>query len=295
MAKIKLRSQAEYFTPLEYKEVDGRAFHDAAVSRKELPDHKLLELYKIMGLSLEVTRMPYVNFRIEDSDLDNDDMTKLHQESFINDVIPKKIKENIKSNRKVRILSLGAGIGAYAEQIRQAFPEDVRVFTTGLNRRYVELARANLAKYTDLKNPKESDLPESDDQREYVLEKASMFLKFKNLIGDKPLTQDDFKWQSITQLKDFPEFDLIEDTYGEFLYDSNAKPELVENYLILVIKKLLPGGRASIVPVTFEEGSYNPIVDILERLKKTLNEKNGFEYSITNGLNGTGCLKINKI
>lgn len=177
----------------------------------------------------------YTHDRIEEDDRYRGlGIEELHRASFLEDEIPRLI-EKMRGRGKVRILDVGAGIGAFDEQVRRRFGDAVRVYSTGLRKKSVLAARKN-KKF----RVREVKLP-------------------------KNLGADDLKWRSVRQLSDFEEFDLIVDTWGEFVYGYSglgeyrriAKDDLgrVKEYLNIVAKKLRPGGMASIFPIFLTEKS----------------------------------------
>lgn len=74
----------------------------------------------------------------------------------------------------------------------------------------------------------------------------------KKLAGERrELHKDDLKWRSVLQLTEYPEFDLVLDTYGEATYGPVNKQES-EAYVHAIVSKLQPGGVVSmIVGATF--------------------------------------------
>lgn len=180
-------------------------------------------------------RYPFTRTENDREYLDRDPIDKYHGQSFITEVIPE-LKRN-KKEGKIKILILGAGAALYADQIRGIFKDDIVVFT-GLKKKNAKLARKELAKqfWHPLKEPK--------------------------------LNKRDLIQPSILFLHDFPEFDLIIDTYGEQFYSTNVIEERekdgnwsyvaaerkipeTKEYLSAVIKKLAIGGKASISPFSF--------------------------------------------
>ncbi len=147
------------------------------------------------------------------------DIAPIHGISFIKEVIPDLISKK-KNGEKVKILDLGAGAAFFTDEIRKEFGDKVEVFSTGLRKRKAKDFRAMY-------------LPEEDRQ----------------------LHPNDLKWRSVLQLSDFEEFDLIVDTFGELNYttepieyNSSMAEARITEYLTAVIKKLKPGGLASIAP-----------------------------------------------
>jgi hypothetical protein len=117
----------------------------------------------------------------------------------------------------VNILDVGAGAATFSDEIRNKFGDKVQVYSTGLSKKVA---------------------------RDYR----------KNNELDK-LHPNDLKWRSILELSAFEEFDLIIDTIGEFSYSvaglqqkekGGESPEKAQEYLQAVVKKLRPGGVASI-------------------------------------------------
>lgn len=161
----------------------------------------------------------YTFYRSDSSPDSFNNVSEIHGVSFIKDVIPGLIAKK-KKGEKVRILDIGAGAAFLSDEIRKAFGDTVKVYSTGLSRKVAESYRA------------------------------------KNLgVESRKLHPDDLKWHSVLELSDFEEFDLIIDTFGEFSYDvagvqkkdkQPESPEKALEYLTAVIKKLKPGGLASI-------------------------------------------------
>lgn len=157
-------------------------------------------------------------------------ISKAQELYFIRDIIPKMLERKRTQGEKeyANILDVGGGIGLYAQQIRDNFgPEKVRVYTTGLRKR--------LAK------------------------------KVREKRGGR-LDKDDLRWRSILQLRDFPEFDLILDTWGEFYYTDDKNKQ---KYLDAVIKKLLPNGFACIAPIDLDVSAQERVTKFLEIAKES--------------------------
>lgn len=167
----------------------------------------------------------------------------VHSQRFIFDVIPKLLAKKPEGQKKVRVLDVATGAGLWAQQVREHhFNGEVSVVSTGLS-------------------PGE----------------ARRYRKAKGL---PPLHKDDFIAQSILQLNAEEEFDLIVETYGEFHYNLTRKifdPEYLEAYLEMVVRKLNPGGIASIAEFSpkmvdiasdFEQGTVEGILStMLQNLK----------------------------
>ena len=163
------------------------------------------------------------------ADRDPDLIDDEHGLHFIKDVIPKLIKAK-EGKDKVRILDIGGGIGIFTEELRKRFRDAVQVYSTGLRKQPARIFRRKVNEYDE------------------------------NI--SRKLHHDDLKWRSVLQLSDFPEFDLIIDTYGEQYY-GRSDEDTFEMYLRAIIAKLNQGGLASITPI--EQGTKR---NILEKIKK---------------------------
>lgn len=122
------------------------------------------------------------------------------------------VQKLLSKHDQIKILELGAGAGLTTDEIKATFPDDVKskklkVFSTGIKKGIAKETRQNL--------------------------------------GLKKLHCNDLRWRSIKELSDYPEFHLIYETYGELHYSAQRLAEL-EKSLILICKKLMPGGFASI-------------------------------------------------
>jgi len=174
----------------------------------------------------------------------------IHAESFIeyiSELIERIDKDPKQKGRKIMVLDVGGGSGVYAEQLRNVFGDRIRVFTTGLAKRLEKEYRK--------------------DKHPLRVATGQPFFK-----PSEKMHPDDLKWRSILQLHDFPEFDLILDTYGEQLYGGIEDPKWVENkkeiykkYLIAVISKLKTGGKASIAPCVLGSEEFPIFKDELEK------------------------------
>ena len=187
----------------------------------------------------------YFADRIEGNHREDETIEHIHGESFIEKVIPNKLKD-LKPGQKLKILDNGAGAALFVDQIRAAFDDKVDVYSTGISKRVAQTYR-----------------------RDHLLPK----LKLKDL-----------KWRSISQLKDFPEFDLIIDTWGEQYYRTigNRKGENLlvdaseyEKHLEQVVKKLLPGGYASLSPIL--------LPSIVKNCLKGLEKRYSFQWGFLGG------------
>ncbi len=184
------------------------------------------------------------------------------QVSFIKDIIPKLIAKK-KNGEKVKILDIGAGAGFFTDQIRKTFGDKVEVFSTGLSKK---IARGH--------------------RKEYKSE------------GEERLHPNDLKWRSVLELSDFPEFDLIVDTMGEFAYgvrdikDYDAymenNPEKAIEYITALIKKLKPGGFASIATAFYVSFRMMFSDEVLEKLE------NSYHVKIKSPQNRSDILTIQK-
>jgi hypothetical protein len=204
----------------------------------------------------------YVVTRVEGKNYNRDlvqsgfSIESAHHISFIEIVIPELIAQK-KPGEKVKILDVGAGVGAYAEQIRRMFSDKVEVYSTGLSKKAAIGYRKHQKETYDL-SPIESDL---------------------NPPLSSKLHPNELKWRSVKELSDFEEFDLIIDTYGEAFYSKkiygHASEKLTQErmlefstYLSIVVKKLKPGGIISIAPCSIKD-----FIDTTEELGKKLGVK----------------------
>ncbi|MFA6547596.1 MAG: hypothetical protein WCT11_01475 [Candidatus Magasanikbacteria bacterium] len=170
----------------------------------------------------------------------------------------KRVAELLETKKKVKILDIGGGAGLYAQQLRDTFGDKVDVFTTGIRKRNAKLVRQE--------------------------------------VGQK-LHKQDLKWRSVLQLSDYPEFDLIIDTFGESMYgmrnvnengeyDTGLRIKDQEKYFSAVAKKLLPGGYASLFG-TIDAMDYDPtFMKMIHRVEN--------ECGVTAKVYNSGMVKISK-
>ncbi|MEK7540311.1 MAG: hypothetical protein AAB558_03620 [Patescibacteria group bacterium] len=148
-----------------------------------------------------------------------------HGEDFLNQVIPSIIKRvrDQGSKRKVRILDSGCGLGFFTDQIRQKFGEEVAVYGTSIENPVQPEVSANQKKsYIDFIKQHAEELPPGVELD-----------KLKDTIHP-----NDAQFRSIVEMRQFPEFDLIIDTSGEFLYSGKGFMPM-DSYFDLVLKAAL--------------------------------------------------------
>lgn len=153
------------------------------------------------------------------------EMEVLHGESFTGKIIPEMLKK-ISHGEKLKILDNGAGTAYFTEQIRSIpeFVDKVVVYSTGISKQAARKQRRRDGK-------------------------------------DSPLHQNDLKWRSLQELSDFPEFNLIVDSFGEQYYRTSQSNEgwdgievnvqEMKSHISQVISKLATPGYASIAPIFF--------------------------------------------
>ncbi len=186
----------------------------------------------------------YEATRYERAGNDYNSIEQIHGESFIRfieDLIKKRTSED-KPFQRVKILDVGGGAGFYAEQLRNKFGDKVEVFTTGLSKKAAQEAR----------------------RRESSLIEITGSTHIEEPLSQK-LHPNDLKWRSILQLRDYPEFDLIIDTFGEYNYSVKNETDS-KKYLQAVASKLKgPGSRASILLGSKSNDNLEEIKDWLLR------------------------------
>lgn len=166
---------------------------------------------------------------------------EMHGRSFIDEIKKRLADQDAQGvQEKIRVLDCGGGAALYAAQIREIFDKRVDIYTTGLKKSTAKNTRDMLAK--------EIEVPQLISR-----------------LAAKPLHKHDLKWRSVEELRDFPEFDFIIDTFGEKNYTWTDKME----HLKTIVSKLKPGGMASIIPLG--EFGEDPQV-VLEKIKQVFGE-----------------------
>lgn len=180
------------------------------------------EWHDVAAYEKIASRAQYPTYRLESPETGSEAGTvnELHQVSFLDQVIPALLAEH-HEKQPLHILDAGGGIGLFADQIQETFGERVEVFTTGIAKKPVRDFRKKIT----------------------AAAKAGTIHAPQPLAtAERALPDNYLRWRSIEQLSDFPEFDLIIDTIGEFDYTKHP----VE-YWTALIKKLAEGGFASVV------------------------------------------------
>lgn len=136
-----------------------------------------------------------------------------------------------KKNQKLRVLDLGAGSCRLTDELRSRF-RDIKVFSTGLSPKVAEATRRGS--------------------------------------GLGRLHRDDLICQSIEQMRNYPEFDLIFSIYGELHYGPKSHPleecdsNKLKNKLDALIRKLNPGGLGIVSPILDHKGLKDVVKELLQ-------------------------------
>ena len=184
------------------------------------PEQRNDEVVSWQIMARRKERSPNRIFPVDQYDYKADRDIKIIEEehgiSFFEQIIPRLLQSK-KEHEIVKILDIGGGVGIFSAELRKRFGDKIKVYTTGLR-----------------KQP------------------ARMFRRATNYLTpdlSQTIHQDDLKWRSILELKNYPEFDLIVDTYGEQYYGTVTDSEKFTLYIQAIIAKLQPGGIASISPI----------------------------------------------
>ena len=187
------------------------------------------------------------------------EINKKHGVRFIEDIIPQKIK-TLRENgekRNLRVLDLGCGFGFFGDQIRHSGVE-AKVYGTTIKHPSKSKKDAKEALLADLQARNQIK----------ILKKLHGQLKDKQGRNDR-ITQ------SILELHNFPEFDLIIETFGELFYaglddqeKNDTESSLFTQHLEAAIKKLMTGGELYISNLPFCSVKY--LWDNYELLEKKL-------------------------
>jgi SAM-dependent methyltransferase len=177
-------------------------------------------------------------------------INELHGENFLDEVIPKIIAKLRArgSKRKVRILDMGCGLGFFTDQIRARFGNEVEVYGTGIGKASLKRRKANI--FRDIES---GAIPLDPEQKARILSES-----------DGSLHPNDAICNSVEQMRDFPEFDLIIDSEGEIVYAGGngagfyPKADTTQTKLICAIKKLNPGGELFISRIHFHHKNLTP-------------------------------------
>lgn len=125
----------------------------------------------------------------------------------------------------------------------------------------------------------------NEDSRDLLLQSLSRDLS-SNGTERRMIHKNDAKWRSILELSDYPEFDLIFDSFGELLYSrevSHRPDDFRMNFVKVfraALKKLRPGGKLYIASLRSNQIAY------LEKEGGKLQEKYQFSLDWTFGEDG---------
>lgn len=162
-------------------------------------------------------------------------INELHGVDFLNDVIPDIIKRvrSRGAKRKIKILDMGCGLGFFTDQIRAKFGNEVEVYGTGINKASLKKRKEEI-----IRDIRDGTIEMDQAEREQLLSET-----------DGTLHPNDAKWNSVEELSDFPEFDLIVDSEGEMIYAGGTgvgffpKGDSTQEKLFCAIRKLNPDGQ----------------------------------------------------
>ncbi len=146
---------------------------------------------------------------------------------------------HLKPGESVKVLILGGDTAFFNDELRRRFGDSVDVYGTTLETAYSRIRKRDIVqKIQDKNNP----LHLSEGLREYLMDTLSA-----------DIHPNDRKWRSIVQMANFPEFDMIIDTFGEIRYSSSSSEEggarLFELTMRAALLKLQPGGNLYIADV----------------------------------------------
>ncbi len=169
---------------------------------------------------------------------------------------------------KIKVLDVGGGAGIYADNLCEKFQDNITVYTTGLR-------KGNALQY----------------RRTQKIQ--------------TPLRKTYLKWRSISELSNYPEFDIIIDTLGEFYYTTGDRQQIIqhlpkdkitpalEQYVYCAIAKLKDGGLLSVAPLScWLQNHLDLLMSILEDLRKYFPQSH-IHYEIR-GKNEMLALEIRK-
>lgn len=176
----------------------------------------------------------------------------VHERDFLNEEIPAIIErvQQEGTGRKPVILDSGCGLGFFTDQIRAKFGDRVKVYGTS-----IEKSTSRKRKLHIIEKLREGHTWYKKQGMDPV--KKEELLAYYDGVekhGDT-MHPNDAKWRSLREMRDFPEFDLIIDTYGEFYYASiessvdASRKHLFDDLFEAAIKKLRPGGQLYMSPL----------------------------------------------
>lgn len=211
---------------------------------------------------------------------DTKTINEIHGKDFLGDVIPKVIARvrASGSTRKIKILDMGCGLGFFNDQIRAKFGNEVEVYGTGIDKKSLKKRKARVI--SDIKS---GSIEIDKTDKEQLLSET-----------DGSLHPNDARWNSVEELSDSPEFDLIIDSEGEIIYAGGsgvgffAKIDSTQTKLLYAIKKLNPGGQLFVSRIHESHKGLTP-----ER-RQEISEKYGVTIEDNNEAHFSGALKIKK-
>lgn len=156
------------------------------------------------------------------------------------------------AERPIRVLVLGGDVALFNDELRARYGRQVDVVGTTIETAYSRIRkRAIMQDLNDASKPRRL----SDETRQYLLS-----------VLNNDIHPNDRKWRSIVQMRDFPEFDMIIDSYGEITYSAPVSegddPTLFQLTMRAALAKLLPGGDLFVanMPYTFRRQGFSDYV-----------------------------------
>ncbi len=263
----------------------------------EDPEFGVLKVKKI-GAKKHLEDSTLMQTRLEGKfndliEINNGTINSSHGVEFIGDVFPKKV-EKLRAageKRKLKVLNNGAGLGLYNEQVREALGDDVKIIGTSLSN--LKFTREEIVEKTrQAVTRSHAALPDHHIKKKEIPYSKDRETLIKKLLGKGKQKKVDKIRESILELRDFQEFDVILDTYGELYYASmydqiNEDDEKTEFNQIFdaLVRKLLSSGELYIASLY-----KNTAVYMWQNAEK-LEEKYGIQIFFDNIFSKTELLK----
>lgn len=239
------------FLPLEGRYTDTSAGSKIVESRKQA-----IEKHDLKRLQSESSVMTFRLGKTHHDQIDraNGDVETTHQVDFFRHI--QRALEEKKDPRRFQVLLLGSGVGLFNDELRATFGKKIDVKGISLvNEGVLGKQKKMLQRHAVLgTGPFDVGSEEANKELEPRRQRVREVLREGSGVRQQPtVRREDAKWASILDLRDYPEFDLIIDTFDELFYASkepepssrspHERFEMFNWKMRAAIHKLRPGGE----------------------------------------------------
>lgn len=248
--------RGEKFLPISGRYKDHPVGEGLVAERKAAV--KRYDLKEALGDDTSVMTFRLGRTHHDQIDRLNGDIETHHRVNFFEHIARR--LEGREQKKRFNILLLGSGVGLFNDELRAEFGNKIDVKGISLvNEGVLQKQKQSLGRHALRRTgPFEGSSLEHDQDLDPRRRRVREILDGGKGNRDQAFVpRDDAKWSSILDLHDYPEFDLIIDTFDEIFYASKDADtenlghqfEVFDWKLRAAIRKLSPGGELFIARI----------------------------------------------